>query len=284
MVFEGVHTALVTPFRDGALDLPAFEALVHRQVEAGVQGLVPCGTTGEAPTLTDDEWRAVVEACVRGAGGRVPVTAGCGTYDTAHSVHRCRVARALGAQAALVVTPYYNKPPIEGLKAHVRACAEIGLPLVLYHIPGRTGLRVPAPHLADLCALPGVAAIKEATGDVGFANDLLQRLTVPLLSGDDALFLPLLAVGGAGVISVLSNVAPAATVALWRAARAGDLAEATRIHRRLLPLVDWLFHTTNPIPCKAALASMGLARNECRLPLVPVPAEVPVPLCPLLEP
>ncbi len=284
MAFEGVITALVTPFRDGAVDLAAFEALVERQVRAGVHGLVPCGTTGEAPTLTEDEWRSVVEACVRVAAGRVPIVAGCGTYDTAHSVHRCRVAREAGADAALVVTPYYNKPPLPGLSAHVRACTASGLPLVLYHIPGRTGLRLGAPALAELCALPGVAALKEATGDVAFANDLLPRVRIPVLSGDDALFLPLVAVGARGVISVLSNVAPRATVALWEAASAGDLREATRLHRRLLPLVDWLFHTTNPIPVKAALAATGLCRDECRLPLVPVAGEVPVALRALLEP
>jgi 4-hydroxy-tetrahydrodipicolinate synthase len=284
MTFEGVITALVTPFRDGAVDLAAFEAMVERQVRAGVHGLVPCGTTGEAPTLSEDEWQTVVTTCVRVAAGRVPVTAGCGTYDTAHSVHRCHAARQAGADAALVVTPYYNKPPLDGLKAHVAACAATGLPIVLYHIPGRTGLRLSPAALAELCALPGVAAVKEATGDVAYANDLVPRLAVPVLSGDDGLFLPLVAVGARGVISVLSNLAPRATVALWDAARAGDLGEAARLHRRLMPLVDWLFHTTSPIPAKAALASLGLCRDECRLPLVPVAGEPPASLRPLLEP
>ncbi|MBN1335493.1 MAG: 4-hydroxy-tetrahydrodipicolinate synthase [Deltaproteobacteria bacterium] len=283
MAFEGVITALVTPFRDGAVDLPAFGALVERQIRAGVHGLVPCGTTGEAPTLSEAEWRSVVETCLRVAAGRVPVTAGCGTYDTAHSVHRCRVAREVGADAALVVTPYYNKPPPAGLEAHVRACAAEGLPLVLYHIPGRTGLRLSAAVLADLCAIPGVAAVKEASGDVAYADDLLPRVRVPVLSGDDGLFLPLLAVGGSGVVSVLSNVAPQATVALWEAARSGDLREATRLHRQLVPLVRWLFHVTNPIPAKAALAALGLCRDECRLPLLAVAGELPPSVRALME-
>ena len=173
-----------------------------------------------------------------------------------------------GAHAGLLVLPYYNKPPPEGLRAHVRAAAAAGLPLIVYHVPGRTAQRLPSSLLAELCAIPGVVACKEATGDVTYGQELLGASDTAVLSGDDFTWLPLLSVGGAGVISVLSNVCPRDTVAVFDAWRAGDTALAAARHRRLYPLIEWLFSTTNPIPAKAALAAMGLCGAECRLPLV----------------
>lgn len=284
MRMHGVFTALPTPFRGGGVDLAAFQARCEQQVAAGVHGLVPCGTTGETPTLSDDEWRDLIRVAVAAAGGRIPVVAGCGTNDTAASVRRVQVARDLGADAALIVLPYYNKPPPDGLRAHVRACASAGLPSVVYHVPGRTGQRVAPALLAELAAVPGVAAVKEATGDMEYANDLFATgVGTPMFSGDDATILPFVVLGGVGVISVLSNVAPRGTVALVEAAQRGRLEEARRLHFRYLPLTRWLFHTTSPIPVKALMAARGWCTDEVRLPLVPLSTPVPASLLDLVE-
>jgi 4-hydroxy-tetrahydrodipicolinate synthase len=266
MELRGVHTALVTPFSDGAIDLDSFAALCTRQIDAGINGLVPCGTTGETPTLTSEEWAELVSTTVRVADGRVPVTAGCGTNSTATTVANIVRAKALGADAALVVFPYYNKPNPPGLRAHVAAACKPGLPVVLYHVPGRTGQRLDAGTLVELCHTPGVIAVKEATGDVELGQRLVN-LGISVLSGDDFTFPALMSVGGAGVISVISNLAPEMTVALARAAAAGDRDALSRINPRLQPVVDYLFSESNPVPCKAALAAMGLCSDELRLPL-----------------
>lgn len=270
---HGVHTALVTPFaEDGGLDMAAWGMLLERQIAAGVQGVVVCGTTGETPTLEEAEWAALIRATVAQAGGRTQVCAGVGTNSTRSTVAKIREAAALGADSGLLVLPYYNKPTPEGLRAHVRAAAaageEAGLPLIVYHVPGRTGQRVAPELLAELCNVPGVIACKEATGDLIYGQDLQQHTQAALLSGDDFTWLPLLSVGGAGVISVLSNVAPALTVAVYEAWRRGDAAEAAAMHRRLYPVVQFLFAQSNPVPAKAMLAAMGLCRADCRLPLV----------------
>jgi 4-hydroxy-tetrahydrodipicolinate synthase len=275
MVWEGVHTALVTPFRGGQVDLDCYRALCQRQLKAGVHGLVACGTTGETPTLSGSEWADLVRVAVESSAGAVPVTAGVGTNNTASTLVRIEQAKALGADAGLLVMPYYNKPSPDGLRAHVRACAAPGLPLVLYHVPGRTGQRVPPELLAELSHTRGVVAVKEATGDLGYANTLLANTPIAVLSGDDGTFFPLMALGGCGVISVISDLAPAATVALWEAAKVGDLCQARELHFGLLPVIDWLFHTTSPGPAKAALAAAGLCANELRLPLVPFEGPVP---------
>ncbi|MFZ5476069.1 MAG: 4-hydroxy-tetrahydrodipicolinate synthase [Myxococcota bacterium] len=266
MTFEGVHTALVTPMRGDRVDLDAFRALVRRQVDGGVQGVVVAGTTGESPTLDDAEKDALL-AAARAEAGDVVVTMGVGTNDTRATVENTRRAKGAGADAGLLVLPYYNKPNAPGLRAHVRAAAAVGLPLVVYHVPGRTGQRLPAALLGELCEIDGVVACKEATGDVAFGQDLMLATRRPVLSGDDFTWLPLLSVGGLGVISVLSNVAPRDTVAVWHAWRGGDPALAAARHRRLYPLVRWLFAETNPVPVKAALAAMGLCAPDCRLPL-----------------
>jgi len=283
MHLSGVLTALVTPFDDGEVDLATFRALCDRQLNAGIAGLVPCGTTGETPTLSATEWSALVQTAVQAAsdhrdrtGRRVPVIAGVGTNSTASTVENIGRARKLGADAGLVVFPYYNKPNPRGLSAHVeRACAE-GLPVVLYHVPGRTGQRLPLQQLAQLCQVPGVVACKEATGDVAYGIDLVEALegweragnpAVTVLSGDDFTFAPLVAMGAHGVISVLSNLAPRLTVAWCDAARTGDIPTLVALRRRLQPLVRALFADTNPVPAKAAMAAMGLCKAEVRLPL-----------------
>ena len=272
---HGVHTALITPFRGGQLDTAAYRALARRQLEGGVQGLVPCGTTGETPTLSSDEWTTCVSIAVEEAAGQAFVTAGVGTNNTATSVANARRAKELGADAGLLVLPYYNKPNPAGHHAHVRAVAETGLPLVVYHVPGRTGQRVSVDLLASLCNLDGVIACKEATGDVGFASDLVERTPVAVLSGDDFTYFPLICVGGKGVISVVSNLAPAMSTELAQAALDGDLPRARALHHRLMPLVHWLFSDSNPVPAKAAMAAMGLCENEVRLPLAPGQAPPP---------
>ncbi len=267
---HGIHTALVTPFTSGGgLDLPAYERLCARQIDGGIHGLVACGTTGESPTLADEEWSAVVEATRRVAAGRVPVTAGIGTNCTRTSVDKARAAKELGADAGLLVFPYYNKPNPAGLRAHIQQVAAVGLPLVLYHVPGRTAQTLPVALLAELAAYEGVVAVKEATGDLRYGGDLIAKIATPVLSGDDFTFLSLLALGGTGCISVLSNVAPSQTVAIYDRFCAGDVQEAMLGMGRLWDLVGFLFSDTNPVPCKAALAELGLCGPDPRLPLAP---------------
>ena len=272
---NGVFTALVTPFKgpeeDFSVDYDAFRSLCKRQLTGGVQGLVPCGTTGETPTLDHEEWRTLVSIAVEEANGSVPVIAGCGTNNTRTTVANVREAKALGADAALVVFPYYNKPNRTGHIAHVQAVCDVGLPVVLYHVPGRTGQRLSADLLEELCRIPGVVGLKEATGDVTLGLELCNRLadtTVSLLSGDDFTFATLMTHGFHGVISVLSNPAPAQTVAWAKAASTGSATELAEYRTTLLPLVDFLFHQSNPLPCKALMADMGLLESHARLPLV----------------
>ncbi len=273
--WEGVHTALVTPFSNDALDLSSFGSLLQHQLDGGVQGVVVCGTTGETPTLENEEWELLLRETVAQVGGRARVSAGVGSNSTRSTVRNVERAQALGVEAGLLVLPYYNKPTPEGLFAHVRAAAAPGLPLIVYHVPGRTGQRVAPELLAELCNLPGVVACKEATGDLSYGQDLMLGTATPVLSGDDFTWLPLLSVGSTGVISVLSNVVPRLTVAVWEAWRRGDVTEAARIHRQLYPLVRYLFAQSNPVPVKAALAAMGLCSAECRLPLTAGKAPAP---------
>lgn len=270
---RGVLTALVTPFdRAGAIDEPALRRLLRRQLDAGVQGLVPCGTTGESPTLSEEEWERVVAAAVEEAAGRVPVIAGTGTHDTRRTVARTRKAAELGADAALVVVPYYNKPNPSGLRDHfLRVAGEGGLPVVLYNVPGRTGLNLPAEATLELAEAPGIIAIKEASGRLAQVDEILR--TRPegfrVLSGDDALTLPLMALGAEGVISVVSNEDPRRLMALAAAVEAGEMATARSLHRELLPLMSANFLESNPVPVKAALKLQGLAEATVRPPLGP---------------
>ncbi len=268
-MLKGIHTALVTPFNDAAVDLDTFRALCQRQLDAGVHGLVPCGTTGETPTLSTDEWASLLTVAVEVAGGRIPVTVGCGTNATASTVAHIRRAKSLGADAALVVLPFYNKPNPDGHRAHMEAACAEGLPVVAYHVPGRTGQKVSVDLLAELSSIKGVVAVKEATGDVHYGSDLVARTQTNVLSGDDFTFFPLLCVGAKGAISVLSNLAPTHCVSLYEAATRGNMEQARSLHHAGMPLVEFLFSDSNPVPCKAAMASLGLCENQVRLPLSP---------------
>ena len=274
-VLNGVFTALVTPFKgadqDFEVDYETFRTLCKRQLDSGVQGLVPCGTTGETPTLSHEEWRRVISIAVEEANGRVPVIAGCGTNNTRTTIENVTQAKELGADAALVVFPYYNKPNRDGHLAHVQAVCDVGLPVILYHVPGRTGQRLSADILEELCRVPGVIGLKEATGDVTLGLELCNRLAdtnVSLLSGDDFTFATLMTHGFHGVISVLSNPAPAQTVAWATAASNGSASSLTTYRTELLPVVDFLFHQSNPLPCKSLMMHMGLLESHARLPLV----------------
>lgn len=265
----GVGTALVTPLTADGVDLEALARLVEFQIQGGVDFLVPCGTTGESPTLTDRERVRVVEHVVEVVAGRVPVVAGTGTNDTPHSVAMTREARRVGATACLAVSPYYNRPTQEGLYRHFRAMIdEGGLPAILYHVPSRGSSPIEVETVARVAAGGGVAGIKE-TGGVGRVSALRRKTGVEVLSGDDALTLPMMALGAAGVISVASNVVPAEVAALVERAAAGDFDGARTVHERLLPLFEALFLETNPIPVKAALRIAGrLDDAAVRLPLV----------------
>ena len=267
---HGTLTALVTPFRDGQLDLPALERLVQRQLDAGVDGLVPCGTTGESPTLSETEHREVVSCVARLARGRVPVLAGSGTNCTAKTVDLARLNTECGADALLVVAPYYNKPSQEGLFRHFSTvAAATELPIVLYNIPGRCGVEISVETIKRRhAAHQNIVAVKHATGSVAGAADLLAACDIAVLSGDDPLTLPLMSIGAVGVISVLSNLAPKTVKRLTDAVLKGDLAAARTAHRKLHPLAKALLSLdTNPIPIKTALALQGLCTDEFRLPL-----------------
>ena len=271
-LFRGILTALITPFRDGVFDAGAFADLVERQIRSGVDGVVPVGTTGEAVTLTTAEHHRVVELCIQVVAGRAPVIAGCGGNDTARVIELVRHAKAVGADAALIATPYYNRPSQEGLYRHYAAISDaVQMPVILYNVPGRTGVDMSNETVARLAALPNIVGIKDATGDL--ARQSLLRLAVgedfALISGDDPTFLGYLAHGGHGVISVTSNVAPEAMVALYRAASTGDWKGALYWQDRLIRLHKGLFLDASPAPTKYALAKLGLCAEELRLPMTP---------------
>ena len=271
-MFIGTGTALVTPFRrDGSLDESTLRALVKRQIAAGINFLVPCGTTGESPTLTHQEHLRVVEIAVELAKGKVPVLAGAGGYNTAEVITLARELADLGANGILSVTPYYNKPTQEGLYQHFKAIAEaVSLPIILYSVQGRTGVNIEPATVGRLSQIANIIGIKEASGNISQMSTILNAVPEDflVLSGDDAITLPLIALGGRGVISVASNEIPAQMTSLTQHALAGDFAGAREIHRRFLPLMEINFVESNPIPVKAALAQMGLLEPVWRLPLV----------------
>jgi len=271
--FAGAGVALVTPFtKDGALDEAALRRLVKRQVDGGIDVLVPCGTTGESPVLSSKEHFRVVEIVLEEAKGKVPVMAGAGGNNTERVREGIQEMERLGVDAILSVTPYYNKPTQEGLYQHYRVLAEsTRLPILLYNVPGRTGSNIEPKTHARLSAIPNILGVKEASGNLAQVDEILRLLPerFRVVSGDDALTLPLLALGAVGVISVVSNVAPREMTEMVSRANAGDFVAARRIHRRLLPLMQTLFLESNPIPVKAALAEMGLIHLSYRLPLVP---------------
>lgn len=266
----GAFTALITPFRNGEIDFPQLRELVEFQIAGGIDGLVPCGTTGESATMTEHEHAQVIESVIEQAAGRVPVIAGTGTNNTRVTIERTRHALHAGATAALVVVPYYNKPTQEGLLAHYTAIAEaVDLPLVLYNVPGRTGISMSAPTTIALSQIPTIAAIKEASGNLDQVTEIVSgtRPDFVVLSGDDSLTLPIASVGGRGVISVLSNILPAEVVELARLANSGDFAGARRQHMRLFEVSRAMFTGNNPTAVKTAAEILSLCSGEVRMPL-----------------
>ncbi len=272
-MFTGSLVAIVTPFRRGKVDERALGDLIEWQIQQGTNGIVPCGTTGESATLTHEEHNRVIEFTVDVVNRRVPVIAGTGSNSTEEAIALTRHAKQAGADAALLITPYYNKPTQEGLYRHYKAIAEaVDLPLVLYNIPGRTGVNMLPSTIARLAAIRTIVGVKEGSGSVQQASDIVQmcgeRLTV--LAGDDALTLPMMAVGGKGVITVTANLVPADMAQLVDAFAKGRIDEARQLHFKLSPLFAALFYETNPIPVKEALGLMGKIDPELRLPLCPM--------------
>jgi 4-hydroxy-tetrahydrodipicolinate synthase len=271
--FIGCGTAMVTPFRkDSSLDESTLRVLVRRQVGAGINFLVPCGTTGESPTLTNEEHLRVVAITLEEAKGKVPVLAGAGGYNTQHVIETAREMERMGADGILSVTPYYNKPTQEGLYHHFKAIAEsVSLPIILYNVPPRTNVNIEPATLRRLAEIPNIIGVKEASGNISQITQVIQQAPQDfvVLSGDDALTLPIAAMGGKGIISVASNEIPAEMTNLARLCLAGKFEEARAIQRKLLPLLEVNFIETNPVPVKAAMAEMGLLEPVFRLPLVP---------------
>jgi 4-hydroxy-tetrahydrodipicolinate synthase len=270
--FAGLSVAMTTPFRDGQVDIHALKELVEFQIEAGTTCLCPVGTTGESPTLSHAEHERVIAAVVQAAAGRIKVMPGTGSNSTAEALRLTKWAAKSGADAALVVAPYYNKPTQEGFYRHFKALAEaVEIPICVYNIPGRTGKNIEPETIARMAELPNIAMVKEATGSLDQASQILALTDLTVLSGDDSLTLPLLAIGGRGVISVVGNIVPKDMLALFAAFEAGNTAEAQRWHKRLFPLCrDMLGLATNPIPIKAAMAMLGRDTGELRMPLTPL--------------
>ena len=275
-MFRGSITALITPFRDGKVDEKAFQNFVEWQIEQGTEGVVPCGTTGESPTLSHAEHKRVVELCIDVAKGRVPVVAGTGSNSTEEAIDFTRHAKQAGADAALVVTPYYNKPTQEGLYQHYKAITEaVDLPVIIYNIPARCVIDMSVATMARLAKLPNIVGVKDATNDL--ARPLRTRAAIgpdfSMLSGEDVTAIAFLGQGGDGCISVTANVAPRACADMHQAWRRGEAATAMKINERLLPLHDALFCETSPAPVKYACSLLGKSTSDVRLPLVPASAQ-----------
>ena len=273
----GSMVAMVTPFRAGKLDEAKLEELVDFHVRSGTDAIVPCGTTGESPTLDYAEHKKVIEIVARAAAGKVAVIAGTGSNSTAEAIMLTQHAEKVGADAALIVVPYYNKPTQEGMAEHFKAVAKsVSFPIVIYNIPGRTGVNMAPETVARLAqdkAVKNIVGIKESTGSLEQAGQILRLCDIALLSGDDALTVGLMAIGAKGVISVAANIVPQEMTRMVRSALQGDFAAARKIHYELLDLFKNLFVQTNPIPVKAAMAMMGMIGEELRLPLTPLSAE-----------
>jgi len=272
--FAGLSVATITPFRDGQVDVRALKEQVEFQIQAGATCLCPVGTTGESPTLSHAEHERVIAVVVEAAAGRIKVMPGTGSNSTTEALRLTRWAAKTGADAALVVAPYYNKPTQEGFYQHFKALAEaVDIPICIYNIPGRTGKNIEPETIARMAELPNIAMVKEATGSMDQASQVLALTDLTVLSGDDSMTLPLLAIGGRGVISVVGNIAPKDMIALCAAFEAGNIAEAQRWHRKLFPLCrDMLGLATNPIPIKAAMKMLGRDTGELRLPMTPLSA------------
>jgi 4-hydroxy-tetrahydrodipicolinate synthase len=275
--FRGAFTALITPMKDsGEVDYEGFRRLVEFQIAEGIDGIVPLGTTGENPTLDEAEEEPLIKLAVEAARGKIPVIIGTGSNDTKHMVSYTERAKRMGADAAMVVTPYYNKPNDEGLFRHFEAAAAVGIPVLVYNIAARTGKNISTPLLEKISRIPGIIGVKEASGDINQMGDVIREIAIPrnaegndfcVLSGDDALALPLMALGGDGLISVIANIVPAKVKAFVSTCLAGDFDRARQLHFELLPLIKAVFIETNPIPVKQAAGWLGLPAGPVRLPL-----------------
>jgi 4-hydroxy-tetrahydrodipicolinate synthase len=268
-VFTGALVAIITPFRDGAVDFDTLDELIEFQLRSGTDGIVPVGTTGESPTLTHEEHKHVIEHVVKAVGGKVPVIAGTGSNSTAEAIELTAFAKKVGADASLQVTPYYNKPTQEGFYQHFKVIAEeVDLPVVLYNIPARCGAGMTADTVVRLAEIENIVAVKEATGMLDMSSEISTRCDLTLLSGDDSLTLPIASVGGKGVISVVANLVPADVKAMTDLILEGDFVSARRWHNKLFALSkNLLTMATNPIPIKAAMAMLGMCGPELRLPM-----------------
>jgi len=271
-MFTGAMVALVTPFQEGEIDFQTLDELIDFQLEGGIDGIVPVGTTGECPTLSPEEHKQVIERVVQAVGGQVPVIAGAGSNSTAEAIEYTEFSKKVGADATLQVGPYYNKPTQEGFYQHFKAIAEdVDLPVVLYNIPGRCGAGMTPETVARLAELENIVAIKEATGSLDQASEIAARCDITLISGDDSLTLPLASVGGKGVISVVANIVPADVKAMTDLILEGDLVSARQWHKKLFTLCkSMLTLATNPIPIKAAMAILNMCSDELRLPMTPL--------------
>ncbi len=271
-MFKGSWVALVTPFNENfEVDFDTYGKLVDFHIEHGTHGLVPCGCTGEAATLSHEEQKKCIRFVIERVAGRIPVVAGTGSNNTMEALELTRFAKEVGCDGALLITPYYNKPTQAGLLAHYQKIAkEVDIPIILYNVPSRTGVKLEAETVAELNKIPNIVAIKEAGGSVDQVSQILSLCDITVLSGDDSLTLPMMSVGAVGVISVAANVVPTELVKMCTLALEGNYAQAREIHYRLMPLFKALFYETNPMPVKAALAQMGMIKNLLRLPLVPM--------------
>jgi 4-hydroxy-tetrahydrodipicolinate synthase len=275
--FSGAWTALVTPMKEsGDVDYDGFRRFIEFQMAEGIDGILPLGTTGEAPTLEEDEEEKLIEIAIKTAGGKIPVMVGAGSNDTRHMVSYVERAKKMGADAALVVTPYYNKPNDDGLIRHFEAAAKPGIPIFIYNIASRTGRNIPASLMEKIAEIPNIVGVKESSGDLPQMTDIIREIALPrkargqkfwVLSGDDPLTLPLMSLGGDGVISVISNLLPAKVKALVKAAKEGDYEKARTLHFELIPFTKAAFVETNPAPIKQALTWAGLPAGPARLPL-----------------
>lgn len=275
-MFEGIYVAIPTPFKDGKVDEKALREHIEFLIESGVNGIVPCGTTGESATLSYEEHEEVIAITIDQVKGRAKVIAGTGSNSTKEAIELTAYAKEAGADGALLITPYYNKPNQEGLYRHFKAIAEaVDIPIVLYNVPGRTGVNMLPETVARLSVIENVVAIKEATGSTNVATEIVNLCgdKIEVLSGDDLTFYPLLAVGGKGVISVTANIVPDRMVKMYRAFVKGNIDEARKLHLELYPLHKTMFVDTNPIPVKTALSMMGRMEKEFRLPLCPTTPE-----------
>lgn len=274
-IFKGSIVALITPFRkNGSIDHGLVRELVEWHIASGTNAIVPCATTGESPTLSHDEHDEVIATVVKAVNKRIPVLAGCGSNCTEESLRLIKHAESVGADGALVITPYYNKPTQEGMLAHYESLASATkLPIVIYNVPGRTGVNLKPETLVKLAKIENIVGVKEASGNMDQASEIMNKTDLDVLSGEDSLNFPLMAAGAVGVISVVANVVPGLVAQLADAALKGDMEEGRRLHKLLFPLSKALFAETNPCPVKAAMSMMGKCENVLRLPLVPVRKE-----------